>query len=105
MPALKSKAYCFTLQVYSSIAQSVEHAAVNRRVVGSSPTWGATLDKSEPIRGFGFVRILSESSCVWTCCKILSFAPTLRCGYYYLIRLVVANLILLVSIMSAYRIF
>ena len=26
---------------YSSIAQSVEHAAVNRRVVGSSPTWGA----------------------------------------------------------------
>ena len=41
MPALKSKAHCFTLQVYSSIAQSVEHAAVNRRVVGSSPTWGA----------------------------------------------------------------
>ena len=26
---------------YSSIAQSVEHAAVNRGVVGSSPTWGA----------------------------------------------------------------
>ena len=26
---------------HSSIAQSVEHAAVNRRVVGSSPTWGA----------------------------------------------------------------
>ena len=25
-------------QKYSSIAQSVEHAAVNRRVVGSSPT-------------------------------------------------------------------
>ena len=29
-------------RIYSSIAQSVEHAAVNRRVVGSSPTWGAT---------------------------------------------------------------
>ena len=29
------------LRPYSSIAQSVEHAAVNRRVVGSSPTWGA----------------------------------------------------------------
>jgi hypothetical protein len=29
--------------IYSSIAQSVEHAAVNRRVVGSSPTWGANL--------------------------------------------------------------
>ena len=27
--------------LYSSIAQPVEHAAVNRRVVGSSPTWGA----------------------------------------------------------------
>ena len=27
---------------YSSLAQSVEHAAVNRRVVGSSPTGGAT---------------------------------------------------------------
>ena len=26
---------------HSSIAQLVEHAAVNRRVVGSSPTWGA----------------------------------------------------------------
>ena len=25
---------------YSSIAQSVEHSAVNRSVVGSSPTWG-----------------------------------------------------------------
>ena len=29
--------------IYSSIAQSVEHAAVNRRVVGSSPTGGATV--------------------------------------------------------------
>ena len=25
---------------YSSIAQSVEHSAVNRSVIGSSPTWG-----------------------------------------------------------------
>ena len=31
---------------YSSIAQSVEHAAVNRRVVGSSPTGGAKKSKS-----------------------------------------------------------
>ena len=30
------------LQVYSSIAQSVEHAAVNRAVVGSSPTRGVS---------------------------------------------------------------
>ena len=28
-------------ELCSSIAQLVEHAAVNRRVVGSSPTWGA----------------------------------------------------------------
>ena len=31
---------------HSSIAQSVEHAAVNRRVVGSSPTGGAKNKKS-----------------------------------------------------------
>ena len=30
-----------TRLIHSSIAQLVEHAAVNRRVVGSSPTWGA----------------------------------------------------------------
>ena len=29
-------------KAYSSLAQSVEHAAVNRSVVGSSPTGGAT---------------------------------------------------------------
>ena len=28
-------------EIYSSLAQSVEHSAVNRRVVGSSPTGGA----------------------------------------------------------------
>ena len=32
---------------YSSIAQSVEHAAVNRAVVGSSPTRGVFLMKEE----------------------------------------------------------
>ena len=31
------------LLIYSSLAQLVEHAAVNRRVVGSSPTGGARL--------------------------------------------------------------
>ena len=30
-----------TMNEYSSLAQSVEHAAVNRSVVGSSPTGGA----------------------------------------------------------------
>ena len=33
---------CVSLYLkYSSLAQSVEHAAVNRSVVGSSPTGGA----------------------------------------------------------------
>ena len=35
------------LLFYSSIAQSVEHSAVNRVVVGSSPTRGAYIKKSE----------------------------------------------------------
>ena len=30
-----------TMNEYSSLAQAVEHAAVNRSVVGSSPTGGA----------------------------------------------------------------
>ena len=30
---------------YSPIAQLAEHSAVNRRVVGSSPSWGAILNK------------------------------------------------------------
>ena len=32
----------FSDSAYAHLAQSVEHAAVNRRVVGSSPTVGAT---------------------------------------------------------------
>ena len=39
--ALKRRLKAFSFGVYSSLAQSVEHAAVNRRVVGSSPTGGA----------------------------------------------------------------
>ena len=40
----------FYLETYSSIAQSVEHAAVNRAVVGSSPTRGAFANsKSGPM--------------------------------------------------------
>ena len=35
--------------IYSSLAQSVEHAAVNRRVVGSSPTGGAILTRMPPL--------------------------------------------------------
>ena len=38
---------------YSSIAQSVEHAAVNRAVVGSSPTRGVYNYKNIVIGTFG----------------------------------------------------
>ena len=41
---------------YSSIAQSVEHAAVNRGVVGSSPTWGATRKRKKR-----YVRLLGQA--------------------------------------------
>ena len=34
------------INVYSSLAQLVEHAAVNRRVVGSSPTRGGSVGDS-----------------------------------------------------------
>ncbi len=52
-------------RTYSSIAQSVEHAAVNRRVVGSSPTWGAILRKSESvlIRTFLFFLLYPIKEC------------------------------------------
>ena len=39
----QTKLYSFCIKIYSLLAQSVEHAAVNRRVVGSSPTGGAIL--------------------------------------------------------------
>ena len=41
MTHLPINARIIKLNLYSSLAQSVEHAAVNRRVVGSSPTGGA----------------------------------------------------------------
>ena len=37
------KGHTLTGLYFASLAQSVEHAAVNRRVVGSSPTGGAML--------------------------------------------------------------
>ena len=42
--------FSYLFRCYSSIAQSVEHAAVNRAVVGSSPTRGAGLKGPQ---GFG----------------------------------------------------
>ena len=37
---------------YSSLAQSVEHSAVNRSVVGSSPTGGAHKARKSNVYGF-----------------------------------------------------
>ena len=39
------------LRTYSSLAQSVEHAAVNRRVVCSSQTGGAKIPRCQPAAG------------------------------------------------------
>ena len=49
--------------LYSSIAQSVEHAAVNRDVVGSSPTRGVFLNIR--LRGQALDRLVTVSS---MCC-------------------------------------
>ena len=46
--------FCAT-SPYSSIAQSVEHAAVNRGVVGSSPTGGAKKKTRECFAFAGFL--------------------------------------------------
>ena len=40
--------------VYALIAQSVEHAAVNRRVTGSSPVWGAKERTTTKVVVFSF---------------------------------------------------
>ena len=50
---------CESIELYSSIAQPVEHAAVNRRVVGSSPTGGAI--KEIPSVRYLFFFILYEN--------------------------------------------
>ena len=47
-------------QIYSSLAQLVEHLAVNQRVVGSSPTGGATIYPGSTI-----------GSCAWLLIKML----------------------------------
>ena len=44
---------------YSSLAQSVEHSAVNRSVVGSSPTGGA--HKARKFNVYGFYLFLQHA--------------------------------------------
>ena len=61
---------------YSSIAQSVEHSAVNRRVVGSSPTWGAKR-KADAIRRLlsFFIRLALIHGGAWNTRLLWSVCP------------------------------
>ena len=47
--------------LYSSLAQSVEHAAVNRSVVGSSPTGGVLIIRRDPLAG-GYLMMNANAS-------------------------------------------
>ena len=51
---------CESIELYSSIAQPVEHAAVNRRVVGSSPTGGARKEMPKDWYLFFFLQMRFE---------------------------------------------
>ena len=52
-----------TLIKYSSLAQSVEHSAVNRVVVGSSPTGGAW--KARKFNVYGLYLLLGQGPVFW----------------------------------------
>ncbi len=57
LPAYRAK-------IRSLYVQSVEHAAVNRRVVGSSPTRGAMIDKpTSNLKWSGFVVVYRTFLC------------------------------------------
>ena len=56
MPTQKGPVHWAGPFLYASLAQSVEHAAVNRRVVGSSPTGGAILTRMPPLPSGGGIR-------------------------------------------------
>ena len=69
MPTQKGPARWAGPFSYASLAQSVEHAAVNRRVVGSSPTWGA--------------RLSPDANCVWTLFILEKKTEELDCVHMY----------------------
>ena len=54
-----------SIHIYAYLAQSVEHAAVNRRVVGSSPTVGAK-NKKHSIRSVFLFLFLNVRSHIHT---------------------------------------
>ncbi len=57
--------------ISGAMYHSQERMTVNHDATGSSPVTGATLDKSEPIRWFGFVRLLSRTTCVRISCSLV----------------------------------
>ena len=61
MPTQKGPARWAGPFSYASLAQSVEHAAVNRRVVGSSPTWGARKRDTEMYLFLFYIFLRSSS--------------------------------------------
>ena len=64
---------------YSSIAQSVEHAAVNRVVVGSSPTWGATSERTSLRSDFSLRKNQSHAPSFLLCRKKARSARLFAC--------------------------
>ena len=62
--------------VYSSLAQLAEHAAVNRRVVGSNPTGGARIKQlSKRTAAFLFV----QNPAVQTAAAAVNWLRVVRC--------------------------
>ena len=66
---------------YSSIAQLVEHSAVNRVVVGSSPTWGAQVGYLiQPVPGSVVKRLRHRPFTAVTRVRFPSESLICRCG-------------------------
>ena len=59
--------------IWASLAQSVEHAAVNRRVVGSSPTRGAKKSRKHDVYGILLcVWVLQQKACFVIIYKVVA---------------------------------
>ena len=67
---------------YSSLAQPVEHAAVNRRVVGSSPTRGARNTTHHSMSGiFLLLSRTSDLFCYTFCVSASNYQLKTRASY------------------------
>ena len=92
-------------KLYSSLAQLVEHAAVNRRVVGSSPTGGATAEQSLSLFCFFVEYCLALCLCSFVnihACLILQLsAAVLYYSFFYnLFKSALSSFYLFVSFCS-----